>query len=205
MNSKPSRLSYFTSGIIAENPILILMIGLCPALATTVSARDGLGMGIAASFVLICSNIVVSLLRKVVPSSIRIPIFIIIISSFVTIVDYALQAYQPSLYQVLGVFVPLIVVNCMILGRAEAFAYHHGVFDSLLDALGKSLGFTLALLVMGIIRELFSAGTIFNVAVTPAGFRESPVLFMIFPPGAFLLIGILKSVVNRLSTARENR
>ncbi len=200
---KPSRLRYFTSGIILENPLLVLMIGLCPALATTVSARDGLGMGLATSFVLIGSNLVVSLLRKLIPSSIRIPIFIIVISSFVTIIDYVLQAYQPALYSVLGVFVPLIVVNCVILGRAEAFAYHHGIRDSLLDALGKSLGFTLALGVMGIIRELFSAGTVFGFVVTPAAFRASPVLFMIFPPGAFLLIGILKSVVNRLTAAKQ--
>ena len=116
MTSRPSRLKYFTSGIILENPLLILMIGLCPALATTATARDGFGMGIAASFVLIASNVVVSLLRRFVPSSIRIPIFIIIISSFVTIVDYVLQAYQPGLYAVLGIFIPLIVVNCMILG-----------------------------------------------------------------------------------------
>jgi len=203
MKKKPSRLKYFTSGIVLENPLLILMIGLCPALATTATARDGFGMGIAASFVLICSNIVVSLIRRWVPSSIRIPIFIIIISSFVTIADYALQAYQPSLYQVLGIFIPLIVVNCMILGRAEGFAYTHGVFDSILDALGKSIGFTLALGLMGIIRELFAAGTVFGSVVTPAGFREQPVLFMIFPPGAFLLIGILKSIINRLTAKKE--
>jgi electron transport complex protein RnfE len=202
MIRKPSRLRYFTSGIVLENPLLVLMIGLCPALATTATARDGFGMGIAASFVLICSNIVVSLIRRWVPSSIRIPIFIVIISSFVTIADYALQAYQPALYQVLGIFIPLIVVNCIILGRAEGFAYNHGLFDSVLDALGKAVGFTLALGLMGIIRELFAAGTVFGVPVTPAGFRDQPVLFMIFPPGAFLLIGVLKSIINKL-TARK--
>ena len=196
------RLKYFTSGIVTENPLLILMIGLCPALATTVSARDGFGMGIAASFVLIASNLVVSLIRRYVPNSIRIPIFIIIISTFVTIIDYVLQAYQPALYSVLGVFVPLIVVNCLILGRAEAFAYHHGVWDSFLDGMGKAVGFTLVLGLMGIIRELFAAGTIFGVAVTPAGYREQPMLFMVFAPGAFLLIGILKSIVNRLTAGR---
>jgi electron transport complex protein RnfE len=195
MIRKPSRLRYFTSGIVLENPLLVLMIGLCPALATTATARDGFGMGIAASFVLICSNIVVSLIRRWVPSSIRIPIFIVIISSFVTIADYAL-------YQVLGIFIPLIVVNCIILGRAEGFAYNHGLFDSVLDALGKAVGFTFALGLMGIIRELFAAGTVFGVPVTPAGFRDQPVLFMIFPPGAFLLIGVLKSIINKL-TARK--
>ncbi len=204
MTGKPSRMKYFTSGIILENPLLVLMIGLCPALATTVSARDGFGMGIAASFVLICSNIVVSIIRRWVPSSIRIPIFIIIISTFVTIIDYVLQAYQPGLYQVLGIFIPLIVVNCMILGRAEGFAYTHGVWDSVLDALGKSIGFTLALGLMGIIRELLAAGTVFGSPVTPAGFREQPVLFMIFPPGAFLLIGVLKSIINKLTAQKAD-
>jgi electron transport complex protein RnfE len=192
---KPSRLSYLTTGIIKENPTLILMIGLCPTLATTTSARDALGMSVAASFVLILSNVVISLVRKFVQPSIRIPIFIIIISTFVTIIDYALQAYQPSLYRVLGVFVPLIVVNCIILGRAEAFAYGHGVFDSFLDGLGNSLGFTLLLVTMGSVREFFAAGTIFGQVLTPAWYRSAPMLFMIFPPGAFFLIGILKALV----------
>ncbi|MBM3323455.1 RnfABCDGE type electron transport complex subunit E [candidate division WOR-3 bacterium] len=200
MNTTPSRWQYFVSGIIKENPVLILMIGLCPTLATSVSARDALGMAAAASFVLIGSNVVVSAIRKVVPSSVRIPIFIIVISTFVTIIDYVLQAYQPAMYRVLGVFVPLIVVNCIILGRAEAFAYGHGVFDSLLDALGKSVGYALVMLVMGSLREIFAAGTWFGQAVTPAWFRASPMLFMIFPPGAFFLIGILKALVNRLTT-----
>jgi electron transport complex protein RnfE len=196
-NKKPSRLAYLTSGIVKENPTLILMIGLCPTLATTVSARDGLGMGLAASFVLIGSNVVVSAVRKLVPDSVRIPIFIIIISTFVTIVDYLMQAYQPNLYRVLGVFVPLIVVNCIILGRAEAFAYKHGIFDSLLDGLGKSIGFTLVLFIMGTIREIVGNGTFFGQAVTPAWYRSAPMLFAIFPPGAFFLIGLLKALVNK--------
>lgn len=200
---KPSRLSYLTSGIIKENPVLILMIGLCPTLATTTSARDGLGMAAAASFVLMGSNLVVSLVRKFVPDSIRIPIFIIIISTFVTVIDYVLQAYQPSLYRVLGVFVPLIVVNCIILGRAEAFAYHHGILDSILDGLGKSLGYALVLFTMGSIRELLAAGTWFGMPVMPAGFRAQPALIMIFSPGAFLLIGILKALVNKLQQPRK--
>lgn len=200
--STPTRWRYFADGIIKENPVLILMIGLCPTLATSVSARDALGMAAAVAFVLIGSNVVVSLIRKIVPGSVRIPIFIIIISTFVTIIDYVLQAYQPALYRVLGVFVPLIVVNCIILGRAEAFAYGHGAFDSLLDALGKSVGYALVMLVMGSIREILAAGTWFGYAVTPAWFRSAPVLFMIFPPGAFFLIGILKGAVNRL-TARK--
>jgi len=202
VNSKPSRISYLTSGIIKENPTLILMIGLCPTLATTVTARDALGMAAAASFVLICSNIAISAIRKLVPDSVRIPIFIIIISTFVTIIDYVMQAYQPDLYRVLGVFVPLIVVNCIILGRAEAFAYHHGIFDSFLDGLGKSLGFTLVLFIMGSLRELFGAGTFFGSPVLPAAYRSAPMLFAIFPPGAFLLIGLLKALVNKLGWGR---
>jgi electron transport complex protein RnfE len=194
-SKKPSRLGFLVNPIIRENAVLILMIGLCPTLATTTSAKDALGMSAAASFVLILSNVVISLVRKFVQPSIRIPIFIIIISTFVTIIDYALQAYQPSLYRVLGVFVPLIVVNCIILGRAEAFAYGHGVFDSLLDGLGNSLGFTLLLVTMGSIREFFAVGTVFGQVVTPAWYRSAPMLFMIFPPGAFLLIGILKALV----------
>jgi electron transport complex protein RnfE len=203
MTKAPTRWQYFTSGIIKENPVLILMIGLCPTLATSVSARDALGMAAASSFVLIGSNVAVSLIRKFVPGSVRIPIFIIVISTFVTIIDYVLQAYQPALYRVLGVFVPLIVVNCIILGRAEAFAYGHGVFDSLLDALGKSVGYALVMLVMGSVREILAAGTWFGYAVTPSWFRAAPMLFMIFPPGAFFLIGILKGLVNRLSAQKN--
>jgi len=203
MTNPPTRWQYFANGIIKENPVLVLMIGLCPTLATSVSARDALGMAAASSFVLIGSNLVVSLIRKVVPASVRIPIFIIVISTFVTIIDYVLQAYQPALYRVLGVFVPLIVVNCIILGRAEAFAYGHGVFDSLLDALGKSVGYALVMLAMGSVREILAAGTWFGYAVTPSWFRAAPMLFMIFPPGAFFLIGILKGLVNRLTAAKS--
>jgi electron transport complex protein RnfE len=197
MKEKVNRLKYLTNGIIIENPILVIMIGLCPALATSISAKDALGMGVAASFVLICSNIVISAVRKFVPDSVRIPIFIIIISTFVTIVDYVMQAYAPALYRVLGVFVPLIVVNCIILGRAEAFAYLHGIFDSFLDGLGKALGFTLVLVVMGIIREYFSAGSIFGIVIGPKFLISNPMLIMIFPPGGFLLIGIFKALINR--------
>lgn len=196
--SKPeSRLRVLVSGIVKENPTLILMIGLCPTLATTMSARDGLGMAAAAGFVLIGSNVVVSAIRRVVPDAVRIPIFIIIISTFVTIIDYLMQAYQPALYKVLGVFVPLIVVNCIILGRAEAFAYHRGIFDSLLDAIGKTLGFALVLFLMGALRELIGGGTFFGRPVLPPAYRNAPMLFMLFPPGAFFLIGILKALVNK--------
>jgi len=198
MNKKSSRLKYLTNGIILENPTLILMIGLCPTLATSITVRDGLGMAAAASFVIIGSNVVASLLRRLIPATVRIPIFIIIISTFVTLVDYILQAYEPGLYQVLGVFVPLIVVNCIVLGRVEAFAYKHNVLDSMLDGMGKSLGFTLVLFVMGTIREVLGSGTFWGRPVTPAWFRQYPILLMILPPGAFILIGILKALLNKL-------
>ncbi len=198
MSSKESRWKYFVNGIILENPVLILMIGLCPTLATSVTAKDALGMAAATSFVLISSNIVVSLLRRVIPEQVRIPVFIVVISTFVTIADYTMQAYAPAIYRVLGIFVPLIVVNCIILGRAEAFAYHHGVFDSFLDGLGKSVGFALAIGVMGAIRELLGKGTLFGMPVMPSGFRASPVLFFGLPPGAFLVIGLLKGLINKV-------
>ncbi len=179
----------FLSGIIRENPVLVLMIGLCPALAVSNTALNGLGMGIAASFVLICSNIVIATVRKYVPDQIRIPIFIIIISTFVTITDYVMQAYNPALYKQLGVFVPLIVVNCIILGRAEAFAYKNSVLSSTLDGLGMGLGFALVITVIGAIRELIGNGTIFNKIVFGPDFQ--PALIMILPPGGFITIGIL--------------
>ncbi len=194
---RPSRWRLLTDGIILENPLLILMIGLCPALATSLSARDGLGMGVCASFVIISSNIIVSSLRKIIPQNVRIPVFIIIISTFVTLVDYLLQAYQPSLYQSLGVFVPLIVVNCIVLGRAEAFAYHNRILDSFLDGLGKSLGFTLVLFLMGAIREFLAQGTLFGQPTGISFLQSQGALFFIFPPGGFLLIGLLKALVNK--------
>jgi electron transport complex protein RnfE len=192
-----SKWEIFTRGLVKENAVLVLMIGLCPALATSATVRDGFGMGLAATFVLIFSNIIVSLLRKVVPNEVRIPIFILIISTFVTIIDYTMQAFQPDLYQALGVFVPLIVVNCMILGRAEAYASKHTLIKSILDGLGVGLGFTLALTVMGAIREVLGNGTFLGMTVFGEGFRQSPVIFMVLSPGAFLVIGILKALINK--------
>ncbi len=196
---RETKLSLLTNGIIRENALLILMIGLCPALACSGTIRDGFGMGIAATFVLVASNLVVSMIRKIIPEQIRIPIFIIIISTFVTITDYTMQAWFPALSAVLGIFVPLIVVNCMILGRAEAFAYKRGVFDSILDGIGMGAGFTLCLAVMGAIRELLGNGTLlkgtpYEVAVFGSGFE--PMIFMILPPGAFLTIAFLIALVN---------
>ena len=187
----------FTRGLVLENPVLVIMIGLCPTLATSGTVRDGLGMGIAASFVLIFSNIMISLIRKIVPNEVRIPIFIIVISTFVTIVDYFMQAFQPDLYRVLGVFVPLIVVNCIILGRAEAFAQKNSVLDSTLDGLGMGAGFTLTLLVMATIREILGHGTFFGHPILGTGFTKMPITLMILPPGAFLVIAVLKSLINK--------
>jgi electron transport complex protein RnfE len=187
----------FTRGLIKENAVLVLMIGLCPALATSGTVRDGFGMGIAATFVLFFSNIIIAMIRKKVPNEVRIPIFIIIISTFVTIVDYFMQAYQPDLYRMLGVFVPLIVVNCMILGRAEAYASKNSVVNSALDGLGVGVGFTLILTVMGTIREILGSGTFLGMPVFGESFTKSPVVFMALSPGAFLVIGILKALINK--------
>ncbi|KPJ74470.1 electron transporter RsxE [candidate division TA06 bacterium DG_78] len=187
----------FTRGLVKENAVLILMIGLCPALATSGTVRDGFGMGLAATFVLLFSNIIISIMRKRIPHEVRIPIFILIISTFVTIIDYFMQAYQPDLYRALGVFVPLIVVNCMILGRAEAYASKNSVINSALDGLGVGLGFTLTLTVIGAIREMLGSGTLLGVAVFGEAFKQSPVIFMILPPGAFLVIGVLKALINK--------
>ncbi len=191
------RLHIFTRGLLKENVVFVLMIGLCPALATSGTVRDGFGMGLAATFVLFFSNVIISLLRKNIPNQVRIPVFILIISTFVTIIDYFMQAFEPDLYRALGVFVPLIVVNCMILGRAEAFASKNSVLDSALDGLGTGLGFTIALTIMGAIREILGNGTFLGMVVLGESFKKSPVIFMILPPGAFLVIGILKALINK--------
>ena len=185
----------FNQGIVRENPVLRLMIGLCPVLAVSNNAINALGMSIAVAFVLIGSNLVVALIRKVTPDEIRIPIFIIIISTFVTICDYVMQAYTPALYQALGVFVPLIVVNCIILGRAEAFAYKNPVLNSVLDGVGMSLGFTLALVSIGVIREVLGAGSVFGF---PLFDERIAAAIMILPPGAFITIGCIMAFLNKM-------
>jgi electron transport complex protein RnfE len=185
----------FNQGIVRENPVLRLMIGLCPVLAVSNNAINALGMSIAVAFVLIGSNLVVALIRKVTPDDIRIPIFIIIISTFVTICDYVMQAYTPALYQALGVFVPLIVVNCIILGRAEAFAYKNPVLNSVLDGAGMSLGFTLALVSIGVIREVLGAGSLFGF---PLFDERIAATIMILPPGAFITIGCIMAFLNKM-------
>jgi len=174
------------------------MLGLCPTLAVSTTAFNALGMGAAVIFVLALSNVTISAMRKIVPDAIRIPVFIVIISTFVTIIDYALHAFLPELYSQLGIFVPLIVVNCIILGRAEAFASKNGIFMSLLDGIGSGIGFTFAIFLMGAIREILGSGKLFGYTVLRAGFVEAPVLYMILPPGGFLVIAFLMGMMNWL-------
>ena len=189
----------FTTGIIKENPVIVLMIGLCPTLAVSSSANDAFGMGIAATFVLIASNIIVSMVRNHTPDAIRIPIFIVIISTFVTIVDYVIHAFDMALYASLGVFLPLIVVNCIILGRAEAYAYKNNVISSTMDGLGMGLGFILIITLLGAIREIIGNGTvtIFNYQLLNLGAGYQPALMFIMPPGAFLTIAFLMAAQNK--------
>lgn len=182
------------TGIILDNPTFMQVLGMCPTLAVTTSANNGMGMGLATTAVLICSNTVISLLRKYIPSKVRIPAFIVIIASFVTIIDLLLQAYIPSLHAQLGLFIPLIVVNCLILARAEAFASKNQVVPSIFDGIGMGLGFTVALTVIGVVREVLGAGTIFGVSIMPASY--DPAIIMILAPGAFFTLGILMAVLN---------
>lgn len=188
-------------GIIKENPIFVQVLAMCPTLAVTTSAENALGMGLATTFVLICSNIAISMLRKFIPAKIRIPAFIVIIASFVTIVEFMMQAYLTPLYNSLGIFIPLIVVNCVILGRAEAFASKNKVVPSIFDGLGMGLGFTFSLLVLGCIREIIGNGTIFDIAIMPAAYE--PATIMILAPGAFLTLGILMAILNAVKIKKS--
>ena len=195
--NKPSLRGVFLNGILNENPTFRLVLGTCPTIAVTTSAMNGLGMGLAATFVLIGSNVVISALRKVIPDKVRIPCFVLVICTFVTIVQMLLQAFVPSLYASLGLFIPLIVVNCIILARAEAFASKNGVVASAVDGLGMGLGFTLAMLLMGSIRELIGSGTIFGAAVFGASFE--PMLLFVLAPGGFIAYGLLLGIINAVS------
>lgn len=198
--SKKSKLSIITNGIIKENPVLVLLIGTCPTLATSSSASNGLGMGLSTTAVLIAANIVISLLRKVIPDKVRIPCYIVVIAGFVTVVQFLLEAYVPALYKSLGPFIPLIVVNCIILGRAEAFANKNTVVDSALDGIGMGLGFTLTLTVMGTIRELLGAGTWFGMTVFGSWF--TPIGFFNLAPGGFFVFGLLIAVLNVITKGK---
>ncbi|MDK2896067.1 MAG: H+/Na+-translocating ferredoxin:NAD+ oxidoreductase subunit [Candidatus Atribacteria bacterium] len=189
--------SYFKNGIIGENPILRLMIGLCSVLAVSVRVENCLAMGAAVTFVMVSSSTVVSLIRNWVPSQVRIPIFIVIISTFTTVVDLVMQAYLPSLSQAMGVFIPLIVVNCMIMGRAEAFASRNPVGLSIVDALGMGVGFTLVITAIGLVRELLGYGQILSIPVFPEHYQN--MMVMVLPPGAFFVIGVYIALLNRFS------
>lgn len=189
-----SQLQNFTKGFFKENPILVLVLGTCPTLATSSSSLNGMGMGIATTFVLIGSNVVISLLSNVIPDKVRIPAFVVIIASFVTVVDLLMQAYVPGLYEKLGIFIPLIVVNCIVLGRAEAYASKNSVFSSFLDGAGMGLGFTMALGILGAFREIVGSGTIFGYKFI----QGDGVLVFILAPGAFWALGYLIALINRL-------
>jgi electron transport complex protein RnfE len=193
----------FKDGIWENNPVFTLLLGMCPTLGVTSSVENGIGMGVATAFVLVMSNLVVSMLKNVIPKKMRIPCFIVIIASFVTIVEMLTQAYAPSLYKSLGLFIPLIVVNCIVLGRAEAFAYKNNVFISIIDGLGMGIGFTLALAMMGLVREVLGGGSVFGVALF--GQHFNPALIMIMPPGAFLTLGFLLAFKNYLKLKQQRR
>lgn len=182
------------NGVIKENATFVQVLGMCPTLAVTTSAINGIGMGLSATAVLIVSNVVISALKKVIPDEIRIPAYITLIATIVTILQFLLQAYVPALNKALGIFIPLIVVNCIILGRAEAYANKNNVIASLFDAIGQGLGFTLSLTVLGIIREILGTGKVFGIQVTPDAYK--PALIMILAPGGFFTLGILMAILN---------
>ncbi|MDR0420929.1 MAG: electron transport complex subunit E [Prevotellaceae bacterium] len=193
-------LNILTNGILKENPVLVLLLGMCPTLGTTSSAINGFGMGIATTFVLVCSNLGISLLKNLIPDKVRIPAFIVIIASFVTVVEMIMQAYMPPLYESLGLFIPLIVVNCIVLGRAEAFASKNSTFSSVLDGIGMGVGFTLALTVLGSIREFLGTGKIFNQVIFP---EDYGLITFVLAPGAFILLGFLIVIANKLKTDKN--
>ncbi|MDY3848568.1 MAG: electron transport complex subunit E [Prevotella sp.] len=186
-----------TNGIVKENPTFVLLLGMCPTLATTTSSINGMSMGLATMFVLICSNIVVSLIKNLTPDKVRIPVFVVVIASFVTILQMSLKAYLPEINKSLGLFIPLIVVNCIILGRAEAFACKNGPLASFFDGVGIGLGFTLGLTLLGTVREFFGAGSVFGFTLMPETYN---VLLFILPPGAFISLGYLIALINKLKS-----
>lgn len=190
-----SQLKNFSKGFIKENPVFVLLLGMCPTLGVTSSAINGLGMGLATTFVLMMSNIVVSLVKSGIPNKVRIPAFIVIIATFVTIVQLTMQAFVPSLYKSLGLFIPLIVVNCIVLGRAEAFASKNNVISSAIDGLGMGLGFTFALVTLGGIREILGSGKLFNITLYSENYVT---LLFVLSPGAFIVLGYLIALINRL-------
>ena len=188
-----SKFSIFTKGLVKENPTFVLLLGLCPTLATTTSAVNGLSMGLATLFVLVLSNMAISLIAPVVPDKVHIPVYIVVIATFVTLLQFLMQAYTPGIYATLGLFIPLIVVNCIVLGRAEAFASKNGVVDSALDGIGIGIGFTLALTVLGLVREILGSGSAFGWKLLPG----DGMLAFVMAPGAFLCLGYLMVLFNK--------
>ena len=192
---KNTYLKQFTNGILTENPVFVLLLGMCPVLGTTTSALNGMAMGLATAFVLATSNVAISLLKNLIPDDVRIPAFIVVIASFVSLVQMYMEAYLPSLYEGLGLFIPLIVVNCIVLGRAEAFASRNNVFASFLDGLGVGLGFTFALTLLGLVREFLGTGKLFNLTVYSENFAS---LLFVLAPGAFIALGFLIALINKI-------
>jgi Na+-translocating ferredoxin:NAD+ oxidoreductase subunit E len=193
-----SNLKILMNGIITENPTFVLLLGMCPTLGTTSSALNGMSMGLATMFVLICSNIVISALKNLIPDMVRIPAYIVVIATFVTVVQMCMEAFVPALYASLGLFIPLIVVNCIVLGRAEAFAAKNGIIPSALDGIGIGLGFTLALTLLGAVRELLGTGKLFDFTLMPEQYGS---LIFVLAPGAFIALGYLVAIVNKLRKA----
>ena len=188
-----SRYDILLNGILKENPTFVLLLGMCPTLATTTSATNGISMGLATMFVLICSNFVISLIKNITPDKVRIPVFIVVIATFVTILQMVLAAYLPAINAALGIYIPLIVVNCIILGRAEAFACKNSPFDSILDGIGCGIGFTFALTLLGMVRELLGNGSIFGIGILP---ETTNILLFVLPPGAFITLGYIIAILN---------
>lgn len=196
--SKNSNLKVFLNGFINENPTFVLILGMCPTLATTSSAINGLSMGLATTFVLLGSNVVISLLKNIIPDNVRIPAYVVVIATFVSVVEMSMQAYLPALYDSLGIFIPLIVVNCIVLGRAEAFAAKNSVFKSSLDGLGMGLGFSMALTMLGTIREVLGTGKAFGFTLFPDKYG---MLIFVLAPGAFIALGYLIAIMNKFKKA----
>lgn len=193
-------LKIIANGLIKENPTFVLLLGMCPTLATTTSLINGISMGLSTAFVLICSNIAISLIKNLTPDAVRIPVFVVVIASFVTVLQMCLAAFFPSINSSLGLYIPLIVVNCIILGRAETFACKHGALDSMLDGIGVGLGFTLGLSLLGFFRELLGTGCVMGIRLLP---ETAGMLLFILPPGAFITLGYLIAVVNRLRAKQQ--
>ncbi len=201
MAEKQSMKGIFINGIVNENPIFRLVLGMCPTIAVTTSLTNAVGMGAAATFVLICSNILISALRDFIPDKVRIPCYIVVIAMFVTVVQMLLKGFLPALDQSLGIFIPLIVVNCIILGRAEAFAGKNGIKASAIDGVGMGVGFTLALMMIAFVRELLGSGSLFGAPVFPEGYQGA--LMFVLAPGGFLVLGLLLAMVNKLLAKKE--